>query len=112
MQQPLVEFGDFMKVDLRLGTIIEAKLFEKAKIPAYKLKVDFGALGIKKSSAQITELYQPEDLMGKQVIAVINFPPKQIADFMSEILILGIKNKKEVVLLKPHKPAKNGNKAS
>lgn len=112
MKQPLVEFADFMKVDLRIGTIIEASHFDKAKIPAYKLKVDFGALGIKKSSAQITELYQPEDLIGKQVIAVINFPPKQIADFMSEILVLGIRNKKEVVLLNPKKPAKNGKQAS
>ncbi len=112
MKQPLVEYDDFVKVDLRIGTVLEAKPFDKAKIPAYQLKVDLGALGIKKSSAQITELYKPEDLIGKQVIAVVNFPPKQIADFMSEILILGIKDKKEVVLLHPQKPAKNGNKAS
>ncbi|MFD1316647.1 tRNA-binding protein [Namhaeicola litoreus] len=112
MSQRTIEFGDFMKVDLRVGTIIEAEYFVKAKFPAYKLKVDFGPIGIKKSSAQITKLYQPQHLLGKQVLAVLNFPPKQIADFMSEILILGVKNDQEVVLLQPHKRANNGIKAS
>ena len=86
----MATFDDFMKLDIRVGTIIEAKVFEKAKRPAYQLKVDLGdEIGIKKSSAQITEVYKPDDLIGKQVLAVVNFPPRQIADFMSEILVLG-----------------------
>ena len=84
----MATFDDFMKLDIRVGTIIEAKVFEKAKRPAYQLKVDFGnEIGIKKSSAQITEVYKCEDLIGKQVLAVVNFPPRQIADFMSEVLV-------------------------
>ena len=80
----MATFDDFMKLDIRVGTIIEAKVFEKARRPAYQLKVDFGDdIGVKRSSAQITELYKPDDLIGKQVLAVVNFPPKQVADFMS-----------------------------
>ena len=86
-------------------------MFEKAKKPAYKLKVDLGdEIGIKKSSAQITEVYQAEDLIGKQVLAVVNFPPRQIADFMSEILVLGTYSKQGVVLIKPDKQVENGDK--
>ncbi len=104
-------FDDFIKLDIRVGTIIEAKVFEKAKKPAYKLKVDLGdEIGIKKSSAQITEVYQAEDLIGKQVLAVVNFPPRQIADFMSEILVLGTYSKQGVVLIKPDKQVENGDK--
>ena len=107
----MVSFDDFVKLDIRVGTIIEAKVFEKAKRPAYQLKVDLGEeIGIKKSSAQITEVYQPEDLIGKQVLAVINFPPRQIADFMSEILVLGTYSEQGVVLITPDKVVKNGDK--
>lgn len=104
-------FEDFMKLDIRVGTIIEAKLFEKAKKPAYQLKVDFGyEIGIKKSSAQITKLYKPEDLIGKQVLAVVNFPLRQIADFMSEVLVLGTYSEDGVVLITPDKKVQNGDK--
>ena len=107
----MVTFDDFIKLDIRVGTIIEAKVFEKAKRPAYQLKVDLGEeIGIKKSSAQITEVYQCEDLIGKQVLAVVNFPPRQIADFMSEILVLGTYSDQGVVLITPDKQVKNGDK--
>ena len=96
----IINFDDFQKVDLRVGTILEARDFEKARVPAYQLKIDFGTLGVKNSSAQITTLYSKEDLIGRQVIAVINFKPKQIANFMSECLVLGIQNGKDVVLLR------------
>jgi tRNA-binding protein len=96
---------------MRAGTVIDAQPFEKARYPAFKLWIDFGELGIKKSSAQITALYTAEALIGKQVIAVVNFPPKQIADFMSECLVLGVYNEQnEVVLLQPDKQVQNGGK--
>jgi len=95
-----IPFDDFMKVDIRAGTIIDVKNFEKARNPAYKIWVDFGDnIGVKKSSAQITTHYTPESLIGKQVMAVINFVPRQIADFMSEILILGFMDENNAVLL-------------
>lgn len=106
----MVTFDDFMKLDIRVGTIIEAKFFEKAKKPAYQLKIDFGEFGIKKSSAQITELYKPDDLIGKQILAVINFPPRQVADFMSEVLVLGTYSKDGVVLISPDRKVNNGDK--
>lgn len=107
----MVTFDDFMKLDIRVGTIIEAKVFEKAKRPAYQLKIDFGEeIGIKKSSAQITEVYKPEKLIGKQVLGVVNFPPRQIADFMSEVLVLGTYSKQGVVLIKPDEQVENGDK--
>ncbi len=107
----MASFEDFMKLDIRVGTIIEAKVFENAKKPAYQLKVDFGSeIGIKKSSAQITEVYKIEDLVGKQVLAVVNFPPRQIANFMSEVLVLGTYSKSGVVLIKPDKQVENGDK--
>lgn len=107
----MATFEDFMKLDIRVGTITEAKVFAKARKPAYQLLVDFGdEIGVKKSSAQITSHYQPEDLIGKQALAVVNFPPRQIADFMSEVLVLGTYSEGGVVLITPDKPVKNGDK--
>ena len=107
----MATFDDFLKLDIRVGTILEAKPFEKARKPAYQLKVDFGEeLGVKRSSAQITDRYTPETLVGKQVLAVVNFPPRQIADFMSEVLVLGTYSEGGVVLITPDQPAKNGDK--
>ncbi len=104
-------FDDFMKLDIRVGTIIEAKPFAKAKKPAYQLKIDLGEeLGIKKSSAQITEVYSAENLIGKQIMAVVNFPPRQIADFMSEVLVLGTYSRQGVVLITPDMEVQNGDK--
>ena len=106
--KPKLSFEDFTKVDLRVGTIIEVNLFPEAKRPAYQLKIDFGALGIKKTSAQITTLYYPENLLNKQVIAVINFPKKQIANFMSECLVVGAVKDHDVFLLNPEYKVPNG----
>lgn len=107
----MVTFDDFMKLDIRVGEITEVEFFEKAKKPAYKLLIDFGnEIGIKKSSAQITECYKKEDLIGKQVLGVVNLPPRQIADFMSEVLVLGIYTTQGVVLIQPQQPVKNGDK--
>jgi tRNA-binding protein len=103
-----ISFEAFAKVDLRVGTIIEVRDFPEAKNPAYQLTIDFGTLGIKKSSAQITTLYQKEDLIGKQIVAVINFPKKQIAKFMSECLVLGAVDGKDVMLLNPENNVLNG----
>ncbi len=100
-----------MKLDIRAGTITEAKVFQKARNPSYKLLIDFGEeIGVRKSSAQITELYSSEELIGKQVLAVVNFPPRQIADFMSEVLVLGTYSTDGVVLITPDKKVKNGDK--
>jgi tRNA-binding protein len=104
-----ITFEDFLKLDIRIGTIIAVNDFPKAKKPAYQLKIDFGALGIKKSSAQITDLYTKEDLLYKQVSAIINFKPRQIANFMSECLVMGVYNVEgKVVLLQASKAIKNG----
>ena len=104
-----ITFDDFLKVDIRIGTIIEVNDFPKAKKPAYQLKIDFGDLGIKKSSAQITDLYTKEDLLNKQVSAIVNFKPRQIANFLSEVLVLGVYNTDgNVVLLQNSKITKNG----
>ena len=107
----MATFEDFIKLDIRVGTIIEAKVFEKANKPAYQLKIDFGnEIGIKKSSAQITDEYKCEDLINKQVLAIVNFPPRQIADFMSEVLVLGTYSRQGVILIKPDKKVENGDR--
>jgi tRNA-binding protein len=107
----LAEFTDFMKLDVRVGTILEAKVFEKAKKPAYQLTLDFGKeIGIKHSSAQITNCYKPTDLLGKQILAVVNFAPKQIANFISEVLVLGTYSKQGVILITPDQKVENGDK--
>ena len=103
-----ISFEAFSKIDLRVGTIIEVNDFPEAKNAAYQLTIDFGDLGIKKSSAQITTLYKKEELLGKQIVAIINFPKKQIAKFMSECLVLGAVNGKDVILLNPEMKVKNG----
>ena len=105
----IITWDDFEKIDIRAGTIIEVNDFPKAKKSSYQLTIDFGEIGVKKSSAQITAMYKKEELAGKQVIAVVNFAPKQIANFFSECLVLGVyTDKKEVVLLGPQQPVENG----
>lgn len=110
MIKPEITWQDFEKIDIRTGTIINVSDFEKAKNPSYQLEIDFGELGIKKSSAQITEFYEKDTLIGVQVLAVVNFPKKQIANFFSECLVLGVygANKKEVTLITTSLPTKNG----
>lgn len=106
MIKPEITFDDFNKVDIRVGTIIEVTDFPKAKKLAYQLTIDFGDLGIKKSSAQITQLYPKNELLNKQVLAIVNFKDKQIANFISECLVLGVENdKKEIVLLQASNPS-------
>ncbi|MEM9687270.1 MAG: tRNA-binding protein [Bacteroidota bacterium] len=107
--KPYLDWKDFMNVEMRVGTIVEAETFTAAKQPAYKIKIDFGAFGIRKTSAQITRCYAVDELIGQQVIAVVNFPPKQIATMMSECLLLGaIGDEKEVVLIQPERKIENG----
>lgn len=107
----MITFDEFAKIDIRVGKIIKAEVFEKARRPAYKLLVDFGdEIGVKKSSAQLTDFYKLEDLTGKQVLAVVNFPPRQIADFMSEVLVLGTYSKGGVVLIQPERTVENGDR--
>lgn len=103
-----ISWDDFEKVDIRTGTILEVHDFPEARKPAYQLVIDFGELGQRKSSAQITKLYTKEELMGKKIIAVVNFPPKQIANFMSECLVLGIQQGDTVSLLSPDHEVPNG----
>ena len=104
----MITWDDFEKIDIRAGTIISADEFPKAKKPAYKLQIDFGESGMKSSSAQITTAYERDELIGKQVIAVINFPPRKIADFSSECLVLGIYTTEDVILLQPERKVQNG----
>lgn len=108
----VISWDDFEKIDMRVGTVIDVNDFPKARKPAYQLTIDFGEeIGIKKSSAQITVHYKKEDLLNRQVIAVVNFPPKQIASFISECLVLGVYDEnKDVILLKPEKISGNGYK--
>lgn len=104
-----ITWSEFQKVQLHVGTVVEAEVFEEARRPAYKLKIDLGPeIGIKKSSAQITDLYQPEELIGKQVLCVVNFPKKQIGPFMSEVLTTGLVQDSGVVLVGPDKQVPNG----
>jgi len=104
-----ITWNDFEKVEMRVGTILEANDFPEARKPAYQITIDFGAeIGIKKSSAQITKRYSKEELIGKQIIAVVNFPKKQIGKFMSECLVLGSVNENEVVLLSSDLKVENG----
>ncbi len=107
-----IDFQDFAKVDIRTGKIVDVEDFASAKKPAYKLRIDFGEIGIKRSSAQITKLYKKEELVGKEIIAVVNFKPKQVADFMSEVLVLGIETEKGVVLLTTDKETEVGKRVS
>ncbi len=106
-----ISYQDFEKIELRVGTIIEAESFPEAKKPAYKLTIDFGEFGLKKSSVQITHLYKKEDLVGTQIVGVINFPVKQIGPFLSECLTTGFPDEKgQVVLVRPDFPVPNGAK--
>jgi tRNA-binding protein len=105
----MITWADFEKVEMRVGTVLSAEPFPEARNPSYKLTIDFGPLGVRKSSAQITALYDAEGLVGRQVIAVVNFPPKQIATLMSECLVLGVVlADKKVVLLQPERAVENG----
>ncbi len=104
----IITFEDFTKVDLRIGTIVEANDFPNAHRPAYQLIIDFGDLGVRKSSAQITTQYTKDDLINRQIVAVVNFPKKQIADFMSECLVMGAVKDEDVFLLHPETKIKNG----
>ncbi|MCD8509162.1 MAG: chaperone CsaA [Bacillus sp. (in: Bacteria)] len=110
----MATFDDFQKLDLRIGTVLEAEEFPEAKVPAIKLKIDFGSdLGIKQSSAQITKRYEPEMMVGRQVAAVVNFPPLRIAGYKSEVLVLGgVPEKGDVILLNVDNPVPNGTKIS
>lgn len=104
----LISWSDFAKIEMRVGTVVSAEIFNEAIKPAYKITVDFGDFGIKKTSAQITKLYSPSEIIGKQVIAVVNFPAKQIANIQSECLVLGAVDEDEVTLLTTDKLVKNG----
>ncbi|NNE31943.1 MAG: tRNA-binding protein [Winogradskyella sp.] len=108
----IITFEDFTKVDLRIGTIVEVKDFPDANKPAYQLQIDFGDLGMRKSSAQITKQYSKEELINRQVVAVLNFPKKQISNFMSECLVVGAVKEEDVFLLHPETQIKNGSQVS
>jgi tRNA-binding protein len=105
----IIQYQDFLRVEIRIGTILAAEAFPRARKPAYRLTIDFGDAGIKQSSAQLMDFYHVEDLVGHQVIAVVNFPPKNIAGFLSEVLVLGaVLEDGKVILLQPERPSLNG----
>jgi len=105
----MISWDDFAKIDIRCGTIVEVRDFPNARKPAFQLVIDFGALGIRQSSAQITQHYSKEALLGRQILAVVNFPPKQIANFFSECLVLGVYDENNhVILLQPERTVANG----
>jgi tRNA-binding protein len=106
----VITWSDFEKVDMRVGLVVDAREFPEARRPAYQLWIDLGPLGVKRSSAQITDRYRPEDLRGRQVVCVVNFPPKQVGAFVSEVLVLGAYVKREVVLLRPDEPVPPGSR--
>ncbi len=108
----MITYADFDKVEIRAGRIVRAERFPEARKPAYRLWIDFGELGVKRSSAQITDLYTPEDLAGRWVVAVTNFPPKQIASFLSEVLVLGIPSPEGIALLAPDREVPLGGRVS
>lgn len=108
----MISWLDFEKIEMRTGTVVKVEDFPEARKPAYKLHIDFGELGVKKTSAQVTKLYKKENLLGKQLVAVVNFPPKQIANFMSECLVLGAVNGDEVTVLTTLGNAENGKRIS
>lgn len=105
-----ITFADFLRVDIRVGTVVQVEDFPKARKPAYKLWIDFGDMGVKKTSAQITTHYTKADLLGRQVLAVVNFPPKQIADVMSEVLVLGALTDGGVILIEPEQAVEPGSR--
>lgn len=108
-----IDWKDFAKIEMRIGTILTAENFKEVKNPAYKMTIDFGEHGIRKTSAQITQLYKPEELIGKQIIAVMNFPPKQIANMMSECLVLGgVEGEGQVILIEPERRVVNGTRVN
>ncbi|WP_040978062.1 chaperone CsaA [Oceanobacillus jeddahense] len=110
----MATFEEFMEIDLRVGTVLHAEPLEKARVPAIKLRIDFGEeIGEKQSSAQITKRYTPEEVIGRQVVAVVNFPPRRIAGFKSEVLVVGgVEEKGDVVLLRPDEKVTNGTRIS
>jgi tRNA-binding protein len=105
-----ITWGDFEKVDIRIGTVVRAEPFPEARRPAYKLWIDLGSLGERRSSARITDRYRPEELLGRQVVCVVNFPPKRIGPFMSEVLVLGAYAGQTVVLLRPDQDVERGSR--